>query len=457
MAADEVKEVVGFLRHSNPAVQQEACKVLTQLCSAPSAVTALAKLNVVPVLLPLISAPPPLPSLSLTLLVLLSSHDDFTSHLLSQPTVSACMETVRSLPHPSSSPSLSLLLQLLVNLTRVEAGAKQLMQDGTAVESLHMRRLLSLFLLPPPLSDPYQHIASLLLNVSVLPSGRRWLLSPSSSALQSLPPFILSSSPAVRQRDVLSLFRNLCLEQSSQQLLLAANCALLENCLLLIAGHGEVREEERDGFFPSVLASMSAAHARHPDAAIRRLVLEIIVLLARYAPSRAVLKQRRVYTVLRELHMKHEQDEAAGGDRQLDELLYDIVPYFILPEDDEAKGGSRATVEELKDDGEVLGTEQKDAAADERTAQLLDELTLSSQAVQAEVETRRAAQQAVAREKAEHDQHVHGQMELRERVDDRVERDDDDDEDEDELPELIEEQPAAAAAEQDADVMERMD
>ena len=369
------------------------------------------------------------------------------------------METVRSLSHPSSSPSLPLVLQLLVNLTRTEAGAKQLMQDGSAVESLHLRRLLSLFVLLPPLpSDPYQHIASVLLNISVLPSGRRWLLSPSSSALHSLPPFIVSSSP-VRHRDVLMLFRNLCLEQAAQQLLLAPGCAMLENCLLLIAGHGEVREDEREGFYPSVLASMSDAHPRHPDAAIRRLVLEIIVLLARYRPSRAVLKQRRVYPVLRELHQKHEKDEAAGGDKELDELLYDIVPYFILPEEGEEAGSSSsssssATVEELKEGVEEQEAEQKDAASDERTSQLLDELTRSHQAVQADVDSRRAAQQAVDRVKAEREHEVQRQMELRERVDDELERDDEDSD----LPEMIEEDaPAAAAAEHGDDVMQRMD
>src|SRR6201999_2921090 len=110
------------------------------------------------------------------------------------------------------------------------------------------------------------------------------------------------------------------------------------NILLLIAGEGEVREHERPLYLPSVLAAMDPSHRRHPDAAIRRLVLEIITLCARHKPSRLYLKSIAVYPILRELHKyeknEHQQQQPQGS-KELDEIIYDIVPYFILDEEKE--------------------------------------------------------------------------------------------------------------------------
>ena len=463
MSKEELQEVVEYLKHPNPSVRQEACKILTQLCTSPSTFTTLASLDPVPLLLPLISSPPPLQSSTLTLLLLLSTSEPFIPVLLSHPTLSTLIELLRTSPSPppSSTPP---ALSLLVNLTREERGAQQLMQEGTALEGLHLRRLLSWFLLPPFPNDPYQHVASLLLNVSQLPSGRRWLLSPQLGALASLPAYVLSESE-VRQRDVLTMFRNLFLEAVSHPLLLAPSCPLLQHVLLLIAGEGEVREEEREGFFPAVLQAMDASHARHPDPAIRRLCLEIITLCAREKKSRAYLKERRVYPVLRELHQKHEKGER--GDAELDAMLYDIVPYLILPEDQQeyeeevarmrqkaaaaAAEAKRAEGEERKEPPQPprqlpamrqlvplkAGEAVEDEEADEKTAALLADLSVASSAVEGEVQQKRAERESAERDKRQRQADVQRQMEARERVDEALEEGEEDGDDD--LPDLIEE------------------
>ena len=335
------------------------------------------------------------------------------------------------------------------------------MQEGTPLEGLHLRRLLSWFLLPPFPTDPYQHVASLLLNVSQLPSGRRWLLSPQSGALASLPAYVLSGSE-VRQRDVLTMFRNLFLEAVSHPLLLSPSSPLLQSVLLLIAGEGEVREEEREGFFPAVLQAMDATHARHPDPAIRRLCLEIITLCAREKKSRAYLKERRVYTVMRELHQRYEKSER--GDAELDTMLYDIVPYLILPEDQQeyeeevarmqqkaaaaAAEAKRAEGEERKEAPRQLpplrelvplkpGEAVEDEEADEKTAALLADLSVASSAVEGEVRQKRAEWEGAERDKRQREAEVQRQMETRERVDEELEAGKEDGDDD--LPDLIEE------------------
>ena len=482
MSAEELKEVVGFLRHRNPAVQQESCRILTQLCASPSTLASLASLDVVPALLPITSSPPPVQSSALTLLLVLSTSDPLLPFLLSHPTISTLIELLRTSPSPPP-PSTLPALQLLVNLTRTEPGAQQLMQEGTPLEGLHMRRLLSWFLLPPFAGDPYQHVASLLLNVSQLPSGRRWLMAASTGALVGLPRYIVDGGE-VRQRDVLTMFRNLFLESASHPLLLQPVHRVLENVLLLLAGEGEVREEERDGFFPSVLRAMTPSHPRHPDASIRRLCLEVITLCAREKQSRAVLKQRRVYPVLRELHRVLEQSER--GDKELDDALYDIVAYFILPEDEEAaeeqrrareaksaRAAANESLPERKRDSEGECKEEKEERlplprvkaevraredeleeVDEKTAALLSDLNASSKAVEAEVQRTRAAREEEKRRRRQHADDVQRQMELHERIDDSVENATEEGRgnglDEDDLPELIDEGPSPSSAAADA-------
>ena len=480
MSAEELKEVLGYLAHPNPSVKTEACKILTQLCSNPTTFTTLASLDPVPSLLPLLSSRPPLQSASLTLLLHLSSSDPFLPLLLSHPTLSTLIELLRSsssFPSSSSLPSSSIppILSILTNLTRTETGAALLMQAGTPLEGLHLRRLLSLFLLPTPPtpspypsassspspSDPYALVASLLLNISQLPSGRRFLLSASTTPppLPSLVPYILSPNPT-RQHGVLTMFRNLFLEASSHPTLLSPSLPLLPSLLLLIAGAGDVRDEERDGFFPSVLAAMQASHPRNPDPAIRRLVLECIVLAAREKAGRVYMKERRVYTVLRELHQVYEKGEE--GDKELDEMLYDVVAYFILPEDDEyerervrkvsggkgveeRKGGGEESKEGAQpsltagDAGEEGRAGGEEEAADEKTAALLSELSLASKAVEGDVQQRRADREKADRGEREARAEVHRQMETLERVDASVEEGEEGEEanDDDDLPELI--------------------
>ena len=461
MASDEVKEVVGYLKHANPAVKQEACKILTQLCVTPSTFPALAALDVTSLLLPLVSTQPPLQTQALTLLVQLSTYDELAAAMLQQSAINISMEQVRTSNRAdTAASSLPLLLQLLTNLTRTDKGAALLMQEGQAVETLHIRRLLSLFLQPlhPAIrDDKYAHVASLLLNVSQLPSGRRWLMDQQSGCVASLPQHILSNS-AVRQRDILTLFRNLFLEQSNHARLLQPHYRVLENALLLIAGEGEVREEEREGFFPSVLAAMTTEPGRQPhaDAAIRKLVLEVVALCARYKPSRLYLKQRRVYTVLRELHMKWEKREGFGSSEH-DDMLYDIVQFFILDEETErpdsrtqaAERRERAHVEEVKEEVKEERKEDVDDRRDDddKTAQLLSELSVHSDAVQADVQQQRAVQQQLAEAEKERRADIHQQMERIEREDASVEQATEKDtrraaapvSDDDEPPELVDE------------------
>ena len=458
MASDEIKEVVEYLKHTKPAVKQEACKILTRLCATPSTFTSLAALDVTSYLLPLVSTTPPLQTDALTLLVQLSTHDTLAESMLARSVINTCMEQVRTSNHAdTAASSLPPLLQLLTNLTRTDRGAALLMQEGSVVETLHIRRLLSLFLQPlhPAIrDDKYAHIASLLLNVSQLPSGRRWLMDAQSGCVAALPKHILSTS-AVRQRDILTLFRNLFLEQSNHSRLLQPHYRVLENCLLLIAGEGEVREEEREGFFPTVLTAMTGEPGRQPhsDASIRRLVLEIVTLCARYKPSRLYLKQRRVYTVLRELHMKWEKREGFGHSEH-DEILYDIVEYFILDEEQEPATPEKrqgARVEEIK--------EERKEDVDDKTAQLLSELTVSSDAVQADVQQKRAVQQQRDKVEKERQADIQQQMERIEREDETVEQATEKDArkgvpavaDEDDLPDLVED------GDGDGEAMEQVD
>jgi hypothetical protein len=117
-------------------------------------------------------------------------------------------------------------LMLLANVTATEAGARRMLQireepaggesEGPAepsIQGLHVRRLLRWFLGEPERQpDDWQHVASVLCNVSQLQEGRDLLRRRSTDLLRALLPQ-LRARGEVRRRGVANAIRNCCFEE----------------------------------------------------------------------------------------------------------------------------------------------------------------------------------------------------------------------------------------------------
>ncbi|MCO5564926.1 hypothetical protein L7F22_018596 [Adiantum nelumboides] len=98
-----------------------------------------------------------------------------------------------------------LLLLLIVNLTHSDFGVKRLLQEAGKLEGLFLRKLVRLFSKAPEGSeDPYENVASVLVNVTRLVSGRRLVLDVKKGLLKQILPHSGSTS-LVRRKGVRSL------------------------------------------------------------------------------------------------------------------------------------------------------------------------------------------------------------------------------------------------------------
>ena len=245
----------------------------------------------------------------------------------------------------------------LVNMSRDEKGASALMQEGEEVEGLHVRRLLNWFTQPSsstssaaaaaaasaspaakaqqqPVMDPNAYCAHILTNVSQIAPGRRLLMHAERGYLAQLKPQLLSSN-SIRRMGSFQLLKNCFIEESHHGALLEQGLGLMPLILRPILGpepflHGE---SEYAGIDPRVRDQLTPDKRRDADPHLRVIVYEILLLCAKVKPSRILLKSQAIYPILRHAHDAEKADSDPAA-LELDDLLEQLVPFFILDEDD---------------------------------------------------------------------------------------------------------------------------
>ncbi|XP_074059188.1 protein HGH1 homolog [Macrotis lagotis] len=148
---------------------------------------------------------------------------------------------------------------------------------------------------------PLHHLASLLHHLSHLPATRAFLLDPARGQIQRLLPLIQAPDSAVLRMGVVGTLRNCCFEHRSHEWLLGPRVELLTFLLMPLAGPEEFSDEEMDQL-PIDLQYLPQDKEREPDADIRKMLIETIMLLTATAPGRKLVKNQGTYLVLRELH-----------------------------------------------------------------------------------------------------------------------------------------------------------
>lgn len=192
--------------------------------------------------------------------------------------------------------------------------------------------------------DPYQHVASVLMNITQLESGRKFLMklihkqsaptsdnSNSSSHLQLILPEL--NSPNVnRRRGISGTLKNCCFSQDSTWWLL--NVVHLDKALLLpLAGPEELSIDEKVGLDPDFWLT-GQSKVREPDALVRLSLVEaILLLLASGRQSRDTLRQRRTYVIIKMADMVEENEE-------ISERMNECVQYLRRDEEGEEEGSS---------------------------------------------------------------------------------------------------------------------
>lgn len=193
---------------------------------------------------------------------------------------------------------------VLANLSREPGPCAELMEALAAAEpgECGLERLVCALCRPDyNARAPLHYLGPILSNLSQRPVARAFLLDPDRCVVQRLLPLTQYSDSSVRRGGVVGTLRNCCFEHRHHEWLLGPEVDILPFLLLPLAGPEEFSEEEMDRL-PVDLQYLPSDKQREPDADIRKMLIEAIMLLTATASGRQQVRDQGAYLILRELH-----------------------------------------------------------------------------------------------------------------------------------------------------------
>ncbi|XP_003802412.1 protein HGH1 homolog [Otolemur garnettii] len=170
---------------------------------------------------------------------------------------------------------------------------------------------------------PLHYLGPLLSNLSQRPAARAFLLDPDRCVVQRLLPLTQHPDSSVRRGGVVGTLRNCCFEHRHHQWLLGPEVDILPFLLLPLAGPEDFSEEEMERL-PVDLQYLPPDKQREPNADIRKMLIEAIMLLTATAPGRQQVRDKGAYLILRELHnWEPEPDVRAACEKLIQVLIGD--------------------------------------------------------------------------------------------------------------------------------------
>ncbi|KAM7236839.1 hypothetical protein CapIbe_012511 [Capra ibex] len=148
---------------------------------------------------------------------------------------------------------------------------------------------------------PLHYLGPVLSNLSQRPATRAFLLDRNRCVVQRLLTLTQYPDSSVRRGGVVGTLRNCCFEHRHHEWLLGPEVDILPFLLLPLAGPEDFSEEEMERL-PIDLQYLPPDKQREPDADIRKMLIETIMLLTATAPGRKQVRDQGAYLILRELH-----------------------------------------------------------------------------------------------------------------------------------------------------------
>lgn len=217
---------------------------------------------------------------------------------------------------------------VLANLSREPAPCAALMEKLMAAEPerLGLERLINALCMPSyNTAAPLHYLGPLLSNLSQQAEVRAFLLDPDRCVVQRLLPLTQFTDSSVRRGGVVGTLRNCCFEHRHHKWLLGPQVDILPFLLLPLAGPEEFSEEEMDQL-PVDLQYLSPDKQREPDADIRKMLIEAIMLLTATAPGRKHVRDQGAYLILRELHSWESEPDVRVACEKLIQVLIGDEP-----------------------------------------------------------------------------------------------------------------------------------
>ncbi|KAL6192756.1 hypothetical protein ACLB2K_033842 [Fragaria x ananassa] len=279
--ATELEELVGFLSSPSPNLTKAAVDIVHGLTGSEDGLKSLAKHAdiLLPPLSRLLAGKKEVSEPAAVALVNLSQRSAVAAKMVDMGMINLAMDLLFK-----SEPNISrLLVMLLVNLTQLESGTASLLQTGDEkMQGLYVMKLVRSFCRSSSgedNEDPFEHVGSILVNISKKEAGRKLLLDPKRGLLKQIIRQYDSSSP-LRRKGVSGTIRNCCFEAESElQNLLLISEFLWPALLLPVAGNKIYSQQDRSKMPLELSSALSIEREPVDDPEIRAEALEAIYMI----------------------------------------------------------------------------------------------------------------------------------------------------------------------------------
>ncbi|KAL9246395.1 hypothetical protein vseg_019936 [Gypsophila vaccaria] len=278
--ATELEELLHFLSSPSPPVKRAAVDIVRGLTGSDDGIQSLAEYSKILLtnLSLLLGDPKEVSEPAAESLINLSQNSDLAKQMISIGLVVTAMDLL----YKQESAIKRLLVMLLVNLTQLDAGISSLLQiENEKLHGLNVMKLVRSFCRTPDekQGDPFEHVGSILVNISKKEAGRAILLDPKRGLLKQI--IMQFDSPSsLRKRGVAGTIRNCCFDAETKLPNLLLTSEFLWPALLLPVAGNKVYSEEDTSKMPNELASaLSIEREPVTDTEVRIQALEAIYLI----------------------------------------------------------------------------------------------------------------------------------------------------------------------------------
>ncbi|KMT07083.1 hypothetical protein BVRB_6g154100 [Beta vulgaris subsp. vulgaris] len=278
--ATELEELLDFLSSPSPPLKRAAVDIVRGLTGSVDGMQSLAEYSkvVLAKLSDLLGDPKEVSEPAAESLVNLSQNFDLAEQMISTGMVKKAMDLLYKPEYAVRH----LLVMLLVNLTQLDAGIASLLQvEDEKMQGLYVMKLVRSFCRSPDENqgDPFEHVGSILVNISKKEAGRKILLDPKRGLLKQIIMQFDSTSP-VRKKGVSGTIRNCCFEAENQLANLLLTSEFLWPALVLPVAGNKLYSQQDTSKMPRELGNaLSIEREPVTDSEIRVQTLEAIYLI----------------------------------------------------------------------------------------------------------------------------------------------------------------------------------
>ncbi|GAB4839991.1 hypothetical protein Ancab_020700 [Ancistrocladus abbreviatus] len=278
--ATELEELIDFLTSPSPPVKRAAVDIVRGLTGSDDGLQSLNRYSNVLLakLAQLLGESKEVSEPAGESLINLSQDPNLAGKMVSMGMIKTAMDLL----YKQDTVVACLLVMLLVNLTQLDAGITSLLQtEDEKMHGLYVMKLVRSFCTSTngKKGDPFEHVGSILVNISKMEAGRKFLLDPKRGLLKQIIRQFDSTS-ALWKKGVLGTIRNCCFEAETQLPNILLTSEFLWPALLLPVAGNKVYKEEDTSKMPRELGTaLSIERETICDPEIRVQTLEAIYLI----------------------------------------------------------------------------------------------------------------------------------------------------------------------------------